>query len=105
MLERQIAVLHPRLTAEIAIRASRHQVEYSFFIQRRIGVKSQVPVHEAESALPRHESANDGPSHRRRRGQNFRQVVSAPDRAFRIGLGSQDRDFLFANSFQVIPIG
>ena len=100
MLEGQVAILHAWLTAEIAIRPTRDQVKNPLFIQCRIGIESEVAVHEAKSTLPRHEPPNNRPRHRRRRRQDFRQVVSAPNRAFRITLRRQSRDLFAANFFE-----
>ncbi len=102
MLERQGAILHARLAAEIAIGSATDPVEDTVFVQGWIGIEAEVAIHQPETALARHETAHDGPGHGRRLGQDLGEVVAAPNGASLFRSGFQDRDFLPANLLQFL---
>src|SRR5262249_12048102 len=65
VFKRQKSKMQTRLAAQVAVGPAANEVVNVVVVQRRIRIESQIAVHQSESAPPRHESTNDGPSHRR----------------------------------------
>src|SRR5437660_12918456 len=97
MLEGKPMELQARLSTEITVRASADQIENPLRIQGRVGIAAQVTVHQAESTTPRQEAMHNGPGHRGRRGQDFGQVVAAPDGAAGFGPRLERGDLFLAH--------
>src|SRR6266446_10143528 len=94
MLEGHSVRIHARLAAQIAIRPAANEIVDTEVVEPRLRPKAEVAVHQSKTAFAGHETADNGPGHRRGLGKNFRKVVAAPHRALRIGAGRQSRDLL-----------
>src|SRR6185369_7181224 len=99
MLERHRSVLHPGLAAQIAEWPAAHQVVDSHLVECRIGIESQIAIHQAETASARHEAAHNRPGHGRRLGKYLGKIEACPDRAGRLGASCQRRDLFTPDLF------